>query len=488
MTEPSVENQAGTTAELQLDDVFQQVPFRFFRTNTILPVEISESGRLVVGVSDSCDPQLLDNLSLQLDCGLETVQMEAAEIKDTLSRLESERLAESEADFESLSAETLSSFRNQVREQRQKLDTSEEAPIASRVNSIIAEGVLAGASDIHFEPREEEIQVRFRHEGILSAHESLPRDILPGLISRIKVMANLDISEQLKPQDGRMNLDIGNKDIDVRVSIVPTVHGERAVLRLLDRDTLKNSPAELGLRPEQVSQVESLLSSPDGIILVTGPTGSGKTTSLYCFLQQLKSGEKNIITLEDPVEYQLEGINQIEIKPRQGLTFASGLRSVLRQDPDIIMVGEIRDRESAELAVHASLTGHLVFTTLHTRSSIGALSRLIDLGLDPYLIGAGVRAIMAQRLIRLLCPECEGGTQQENCEECRGSGFSGRQALFEILEVDSRIRELLDEGAGEEAVRSHLQSTGFQPLAAEGERVVESGLTTAREVSRVLRL
>ncbi|MFB6344173.1 MAG: GspE/PulE family protein [bacterium] len=456
-------NGSGSDNE-ELQSVLSNVSFNFFQANNCLPLRLNDNDELVVGVpEDEFDPQVLDNLSTQIGRSAEPIFMEVDEINSALNELEHELLAGRDTELQDLTEETLSSFRDQVSDDRQRLDSSEEAPIASRINSIIADGVLNEASDIHFEPRKDKIRVRFRQDGVLHNYTELPKDILPGIISRIKVMADLDIAEQLNPQDGRINLDIGNREIDVRVSLVPTVHGERAVLRLLDKETLKSSFSELGLRSEQIPQMEDLMANKDGIVLVTGPTGSGKTTTLYCMLQQLARTENNIITLEDPVEYRLEGINQIEIKPEQGITFASGLRSVLRQDPDIILVGEIRDRESAKLAVHASLTGHLVFATLHTRSSVGALSRLTDLGLDPYLIGAGLTGIIAQRLVRTLCNNCKkevenGEYEPAGCEDCRNTGYDGRAALFEILPIDETIRNQLDDEEGEEFVPEGVEA------------------------------
>jgi type II secretory ATPase GspE/PulE/Tfp pilus assembly ATPase PilB-like protein len=468
-----------------LEAVLGNISFGYFQSNQCLPLKINDNDELVVGVpEEGFDPQILDNLSTQINHPVEPKFMDADEITDALNELEHEFLAGQDSGLGSLSEDTLSSFRSQVTDERQRLDSSEEAPIASRINSIIADGVLNEASDIHFEPRQ---------DGVLHNYSELPKDILPGIISRIKVMADLDIAEQLQPQDGRMNLDVGTREIDVRVSLVPTVHGERAVLRLLDKETLKSNLNELGLRGNQTETVHDLMNQKDGIVLVTGPTGSGKTTSLYCMLQQLAQTENNIITLEDPVEYRLDGLNQIEIKPEQGITFASGLRSVLRQDPDIILVGEIRDRESAKLAVHASLTGHLVFATLHTRSSVGALSRLTDLGLDPYLIGAGLTGILAQRLVRTLCDNCkqknsDGSYIPVGCEKCRQTGYDGRSGLFEILPLDSKIRNLLESEAGEEAIWDYLEENNFQTLRDEGEVRVREGVTSREEVSRVLNI
>ncbi len=490
----SPEDQDPSDPSPDLEEVLANVSFSYFQANNCLPMRVNQEGELVVGVpEDEFDPQVLDNLSTQVDHSIEPVFMDAEEITDALNELEHEFLAGRDSGLQGISEDTLASFRSQVSDDRQRLDSSEEAPIASRINSIIADGVLSEVSDIHFEPREDRVRVRFRQDGVLHDYTELPKDILPGIVSRIKVMADLDIAEQLEPQDGRMNLDVGNREIDVRVSFVPTVHGERAVLRLLDQETLKSSLEELGLPDEQQPVLKDLMDNKDGIVLVTGPTGSGKTTTLYCILQQLTHDEKNIITLEDPVEYQIGGINQIEIKPEQGITFASGLRSVLRQDPDVILVGEIRDRESAELAIHASLTGHLVFSTLHTRSSVGALSRMTDLGLDPYLIGAGLTGVVAQRLVRTLCDQCkrqrEDGTYEPvGCDNCRQTGYNGRKAIFEILQLDDTIRELLESEEGEEAVWQYLDESGFKDLKEQAQKKLQNGITSREEVNRVLNI
>ncbi len=495
---PSSDNHAvensGQSQSTDLETVLGDISIEYFQSNQCLPLRVNDEDELVVGIpQENFDPQILDNLATQINHSIKPKFMDSEALNEALNELEHEFLAGQDSGLETLSEDTLSSFRSQVTHERQRLDSSEEAPIASRINSVIADGVLNEVSDIHFEPREDKIRVRFRKDGVLRDYSELPKDILPGIVSRIKVMADLDIAEQLQPQDGRMNLDVGNREIDVRVSLVPTVYGERAVLRLLDKETLKNSLSELGLRDDQTPIVRELMNQNDGIVLVTGPTGSGKTTSLYCMLQQLATRESNIITLEDPVEYRLAGLNQIEIKPEQGITFASGLRSVLRQDPDIILVGEIRDRESAKLAVHASLTGHLVFATLHTRSSVGALSRLTDLGLDPYMIGAGLTGVLAQRLVRTLCDECkrktpEGYYEPVGCEGCRQTGYAGRTGLFEILPVGRKIRSLLESESGEEAIWDHLEENDFETLRDEGEVRVREGVTSREEVNRVLNI
>ncbi len=492
-TRPSTSPEEGEL-RAALETVLEEVPFRFFTNNGCLPLEIDDEGRLILGVPEDVDHQVLDNLSLQLDRPVDPSPMPEEDIREALDRVESEVIASRESGLDGLSEETMDSFRRQVSDSRQRLDSSEEEPITSRVNSIIADAVLRQASDVHFEPRESSIRVRLRQNGLLTDYDTLPRDILPGIISRIKVMAGLDIAEQLRPQDGRMNLDIGNREIDVRVSVVPTVHGERAVLRLLDREALKSDLPDLGLKGRQLEQVQSLLGRSDGIVLVTGPTGSGKTTTLYCCLQKLHQEELNTITLEDPVEYQLPGINQIEVAPERDLTFASGLRSVLRQDPDVILVGEIRDSESAQLATHASLTGHLVFSTLHTRRAAGAFSRLVNLGLDPHMLGAGLSAVIGQRLVRTLCPSCRepaggDGYRADGCESCHGTGFSGRTALFEIVTMDDEIRHLLEDEGGEQAIRDYLEDRDdFTSLETAGRRAVEEGITTVSEIHRVLNL
>ncbi|MBI4336062.1 MAG: type II secretion system ATPase GspE [Candidatus Omnitrophica bacterium] len=382
---------------------------------------------------------------------------------------------------------------------------AQEPPIVKLVNMMIAQAIREKASDIHIEPEEDKLRVRYRVDGILHETSSPPKRLANAIISRIKVLAHMDISEKRKPQDGRIQLKIENKDIDLRVSTFPTIHGENVVLRILDKSSVLLGLNELGFEREDLLNIQKLVNRPYGIILVTGPTGSGKTTTLYAALSTINSTDKNIITIEDPVEYQLPLIRQTQVNPKAGLTFATGLRSILRQDPNVIMVGEVRDKETADIAVQAALTGHLVFSTLHTNDAAGALARLTDMGIEPFLIASSVIGVVAQRLIRVLCPKCREAYaapadvlkvagiaeisgiklyRQKGCRECKEMGYKGRTALFEVLVISERIRELITEKASSSAVRQEAIKNGMGTLRDNGLAKVQKGVTTLEEVLR----
>ena len=397
----------------------------------------------------------------------------------------------------------LESAAAEIEEAGDLLDAENDAPIVRLLNAILAESLKENASDIHIEPYEKEALVRFRLDGVLRTVLSPSIQIAPLLISRIKVMSKLDIAERRLPQDGRMSVRLGGRSIDLRISTMPSSHGERVVMRLLDKDAGKLQTDDLGMPAQTKAQLEQLVSRPHGIILVTGPTGSGKTTTLYAALQQMDRQERNIMTVEDPVEYDLPGISQTQINLRAGMTFARGLRAILRQDPDVILIGEIRDGETAEIATQASLTGHLVLSTLHTNTAAGAITRLQDLGVDSFLLASTVRGIISQRLMRKLCHHCcepaevnefnrnllgleDGATvfQSKGCAKCNNTGFSGRQALFELVTVDAPLQSLIHENAGEieleESIRRNVPS-----IREAGLELVRQGVTTIEEVLRV---
>jgi general secretion pathway protein E len=363
------------------------------------------------------------------------------------------------------------------------LDSSDEAPAIRLINSIIAEAARNGASDIHFEPYEAALIVRMRLDGVLSEKLRLPARAAPVLASRIKVMARLDIAERRLPQDGRISLTLGERQIDVRVSTLPSRGGERLVLRLLDTANAAASLDSLGMDDATNVALRQALSEPNGIILVTGPTGSGKTTTLYSALRLLNDGRRNILTVEDPVEYAIDGIGQTQVDAKVGLTFAAGLRAILRQDPDVVLVGEIRDRETAEIAVQASLTGHLVLATVHTNDAAGAITRMRDMKVEPYLLASTVRAVVAQRLVRRLCSPCAG----EGCPVCSDTGYRGRIGVFEVITVTDAVRQIVAEGGDE----TQLNAAAFRDaanLAASVQALVEAGITSKVEALRVTRL
>lgn len=384
------------------------------------------------------------------------------------------------------------------------LQTSMESPVTQLVNLILLEAVKHGASDVHLEPFESRLRVRYRIDGVLRERSSPPKHLSEALISRVKIMARLDIAEKRLPQDGTARVRVGEREIDIRVSTVPVAEGERVVMRLLDRNVSLLSLEELGMADGMRDKIKGLLLEPHGMIIVSGPTGSGKTTTLYAALSQLDSSRKNIMTIEDPVEYKLPNVGQIQVRPKIGLTFAGGLRHVLRQDPDVILVGETRDLETAEIAVRASLTGHLVFTTLHTNDAPGAVIRLVDIGMDGYLIASCLKAVLAQRLVRKLCPKCRmrvpenelssdrlrGGVhdgmfwvqKDEGCGECT-DGFRGRTGIFELMPVTDEIRVMIRKGSSDfDGIRPVAERNGMVNLVSDGAAKARAGMTTMAEV------
>ena len=385
-------------------------------------------------------------------------------------------------------------------------DMASEAPIIKLVNLIITRGIDDGASDIHIEPFEDKVLVRLRIDGILHDIESPPKRLQAAITSRVKIMANLNIAERRLPQDGRVRLRVAGKKVDLRVSTVPTLYGESVVMRILDRSSILLSLEDLGFPSDKLSLFESLIRKPHGIVLVTGPTGSGKTTTLYAGLDKINSPDKKIITVEDPVEYQLSGINQIQVNAKIGLTFASGLRSIVRQDPDIMMIGEIRDLETAEIAIQSALTGHLVFSTLHTNDSCGAVTRLQDMGVEGYLVSSCLEGVLAQRLVRTICKRCRQPVlpdkkalarmnlphtenalvfKGKGCEECKGTGYKGRSGLYELLVINEGIRRLIIEKTGANVIRQKAIQGGLKTLRDDGWEKVKKGVTTIEEVVRV---
>jgi general secretion pathway protein E len=385
------------------------------------------------------------------------------------------------------------------------LEKQDDAPIIRLLNALLSEAIKEGASDVHIETFEDRVAIRFRVDGILREVLVPPRILAPLIVSRIKVMAKLDIAEKRLPQDGRITLRIGGRAVDVRVSTMPTSHGERAVLRLLDKQSAHLNLAELGIEPNIERLLRELITRPHGIILVTGPTGSGKTTTLYAGLTILNDKKRNILTVEDPIEYDLTGVGQTQVNSKINMTFARGLRAILRQDPDVVMVGEIRDLETAQIAIQASLTGHLVLSTLHTNSAIGAITRLDDMGVEPFLLSSSLSAVVAQRLTRLLCRRCKTtapathsecvlmGVSTENppmichpvgCQYCRNTGYSGRSGVHELIAIDDELRTMIHDGASEQKMRKYARVL-FPSLRQDGYRKVLLGETSLEEILRV---
>ena len=372
------------------------------------------------------------------------------------------------------------------------LETANDAPIIRMLNALLTQAAKEGASDIHIEAYERTSSVRFRVDGTLREVVQLNRGLHAALISRLKIMAELDIAEKRLPQDGRISLRIAGKAIDVRVSTLPNAHGERAVLRLLDKSDAKFSITNLGMSNQMLLNFARIVRQPHGIVLVTGPTGSGKTTTLYSALQTLDATTTNILTVEDPIEYELAGVGQTQVNAKIELTFAKALRAILRQDPDVIMIGEIRDFETAQIAIQASLTGHLVLATLHTNDAPSAVTRLIDMGVEPFLLSSSLLGVMAQRLVRKFCPSCrtqnaEGVWYAPGCSECGQTGYKGRTGVYELMTADAGVLELIHKGAPESEIRIAAQVAGLKSMREDGERLVSYGITSIEEVIRVTR-
>ena len=363
------------------------------------------------------------------------------------------------------------------------LETSDDAPIIRMLNALLTQAARDGASDIHIEPYERHSSVRFRVDGTLREVVQPNRALHAALISRLKIMADLDISEKRLPQDGRISLRLGTRAIDVRVSTLPSAHGERAVLRLLDKSESKLSLEAVGMQGETLRRFTGLIAQPHGIVLVTGPTGSGKTTTLYAALSRLDATRNNIMTVEDPIEYELPGVGQTQVNSKIDLTFAKALRAILRQDPDVIMIGEIRDFETAQIAIQASLTGHLVLATLHTNDAASAVTRLTDMGVEPFLLSSSLLGVLAQRLVRKTCKACQGA----GCEVCGLTGYAGRTGVFELLTTTDAIRAQIHNHASEADIRTAAQADGMQLMREDGERLIREGITSREEVLRVTR-
>ncbi|HET6514645.1 MAG TPA: type II secretion system ATPase GspE [Thermodesulfovibrionales bacterium] len=485
--------------------LLQEIPLSFLRNNLLMPLR-KEDGFLRAAVSD--DKGVLALLEIAGRYGLKPFPLKAPQgvIIDAMNRVYGQ-IGTAQEVMEGITGEDLSSVATEFESPKDLLELTEEAPIIRLLNALLQQAVKEKASDIHVEPYEKELDVRMRIDGILRKVLTPPKIIQDALISRVKIMASMDIAEKRLPQDGRIRLLIGGRDIDIRVSIVPTSLGERAVLRLLDRKQGIKGLYEVGLDETDGKRFEELLARTSGIILVTGPTGSGKTTTLYAALNKVHTEEKNIITVEDPVEYQLKGIGQIQVNPKIGLTFASGLRSILRQDPDVIMVGEIRDVETAEIAIQASLTGHLVLSTLHTNDAASAITRLVDMGMEPFLVASSLVAVLAQRLVRKICPNCRRAYEPasseatyfssfthsspltlfrgEGCERCKGTGYSGRTGIFELLPIDSEVRQMITASREAQSIKDAALSRGMKTLYLDGLRKALNGETTLEEVLRV---
>jgi general secretion pathway protein E len=468
------------------------VPYAFAKAHSVLPAG-ERDGRLLLWVTRATPPAAIGELrrSLGRDIQPELVEQQAFDAALHAAYAEPRSEAASIVDEVQDTAE-LGRLLQDLPEVEDLLDARHDAPIIRMLNALLSQAVSEGASDVHVEPFEAYSVVRYRVDGVLRDIVRPRRALHAALVSRVKIMANLDIAEKRLPQDGRIMLRLGGRPIDVRVSTLPTGHGERVVLRLLDKERGRLEPEHLGMSAEMLTLLDRQVRQPHGIVLVTGPTGSGKTTTLYAMLSRLDATTTNIMTVEDPIEYDLAGIGQTQVNARIDMTFARALRAILRQDPDVIMIGEIRDQETAQIAVQASLTGHLVLATLHTNDSVSAVTRLLDMGIEPFLLSSSILCILAQRLVRKLCPECrrqehEGGWQALGCPKCSQSGYLGRTGVYELLQIDERLREAIHRRASEGELAQFAAAQGFRTLAEDGLRWITQGVTSRAELLRVTR-
>ncbi|BAE84201.1 GspE/PulE family protein [Desulfitobacterium hafniense] len=493
------------------EKILKMIPEAVARKYTVLPVDFT-NGQLLVATSDPTDYYAIDDLRLASGMMVKPCVAKKADILRAIDRFYGRSEAEKAvSDFvkqtghDQVAATSQAPVLTIVQAGVDGAD-EEATPIIKFLNTIIENAVNNFASDIHIEPVDDELRVRFRIDGVLREIMRTPVSMASPVVSRVKIMADLNIAERRLPQDGRITYLVGRKMIDLRVSTAPTMYGEKVVLRILDKGSVILEKSSLGLHDHELELFDQLISKPYGIVLVTGPTGSGKTTTLYTALNQLNTSEKNIITLEDPVEYNFKGVNQMQVNPKAGLTFANGLRSILRQDPDIIMVGEMRDNETAEIAVRSALTGHLVLSTIHTNDAPSAVTRLVDMGIEPFLISASVVGIISQRLVRKICPNCVKeypaefkdyaflGISQDTpltlkrgagCPYCHDSGYKGRTAIFEIMPISSGHRNLIDKGATADELRSYAVEQGMTTLKKSAAELVINGITTIEELLRV---
>jgi general secretion pathway protein E len=484
----------------------KRIPYSFARTAGVLATP-DPFGRLEVKVRPGTRPEVLAELRRQFGLPLAVSLLPEEEFEAALSASYSEG-GSSGGLLDGLGDEAeLSSLMQDSKRIQDLLETEDDAPIIRLINLVFMQALREGASDIHIEPFESRSLVRFRVDGVLKDVFEPPRALHGALASRIKVMADLDIAEKRLPQDGRISVRLGGQAIDVRVSTLPTGHGERVVLRLLAKNVEFLQLEALGMSAGVLARIDAMIREPHGIVLVTGPTGSGKTTTLYAALSRMDHTELNIMTVEDPIEYDLDGVGQTQVNARVDMSFARALRAILRQDPDVILIGEIRDLETAQIAVQASLTGHMVIATLHTNDAASAVTRLADMGIEPFLLGSSLIGVLAQRLVRRLCPHCKvpyTPSAQEwsvldtspppatvyraaGCEHCNQSGYRGRTGVYELLTIDDPLRRLIHDNAGEHLIRQHAESHGMQRLRQDGLRWILSGETSVEEVLRVTR-
>jgi len=490
--------------------VTQRLPYHYAKRHGVLSAR-EHDGALEVWARPGVSSMVLVELQRALGRGLSLRELDPPAFEAALNRAYERSGSHATQIVDDITEDMdLESLAQTLPQAADLLESEDDAPIVRLINALLSQAVREGASDIHIEPFETRSVVRFRHDGVLRDIVE-PQQVLHGVIvSRIKIMARLDIAEKRLPQDGRITLRIAGRPVDVRVSTLPTGHGERVVMRLLDKQAGRLNLTGLGMARDTLTTLDTLIHQPHGIILVTGPTGSGKTTTLYAALSQLDAKRLNIVTVEDPIEYDLDGIGQTQVNSKIELSFARALRAILRQDPDVIMIGEIRDLETAQIAVQASLTGHLVLATLHTNDSVGAVTRLVDMGVEPFLVASSLLGVLAQRLVRRLCPDCAKGHVPDvaearmleiseaqarkiqvytpvGCPVCSNTGYQGRTGIYELLTVDDTMRTLIHDEAAEGRIRDHARTLGMHNLRQDGLRWVRDGKTSLEEVLRVSR-
>ena len=488
-------------------DFTSRLPIGFLKKNLLVPVRLDNES--CVAVNDPFDFQSLDELRVILQMvGCKVVLSSQSEIVRTINSAYDLTQGSAEQVIQDIDDEDADLLFSKIDEIEDLLDDTSDSPVIRLVNLMLSQAVRANISDIHIEPQQSTLKIRQRLDGVLYDMFTPPKHVQSSLISRIKLMARMNIAEKRLPQDGRIEIKVGNKDIDIRVSTLPTAFGERVVLRLLDKSTIRLSLTDLGMSPERLELFAKMIRSPNGIVLVTGPTGSGKTTTLYAALSEINTTDINIITVEDPIEYRIPGIGQVQVNPKIDLTFASGLRSIVRQDPDVILIGEVRDLETAEIAIQSALTGHLVFSTLHTNDAPSTITRLRDMGVEPFLIGSAVNGILAQRLVRVICDQCREdygpsseelarinlsldqlpyGTLQRGrgCDRCVHTGYRGRTGIHEFLVLDEEMKKMILQTSDANLLRSRASDLGMKSLLEDGADKVLRGITTVEEVYRV---
>jgi len=485
------------------EEILNLVPPSILKKHKMIPFEYSRTGMNVlrVAMSDPMNMAAMDDINIITNLQVEPVVATPRDVMLALDRYYGQ------AEVNSALEEYVKEKTSQMAEQEDIYsDDINNSPIVQLVKTMIEQAVRQRASDIHIEPMEKQVRVRYRIDGALYEKAAYNISLLPALVARVKIIGGMDISEKRKPQDGRITQVVDRREFDIRVSILPTVYGEKIVMRLTSKNALSREKSQLGLKPHDLQKFDHILKNPHGILLVTGPTGSGKSTTLYTALSELNKEDVNIITVEDPVEANIDGINQVQVNNKADLTFASALRSILRQDPDIIMIGEIRDQETASIAVQASITGHLVVSTLHTNSAASTITRLVDMGIEPYLIADSTVGVIAQRLVRRLCPDCKRAKKADaedlemlmrkpeedltiyepcGCAKCDGTGFRGRIGVYEIMEVTPQLKHIISKGGEVEAIKAQALKDGMHTLRMSATELVLDGTTSVQEMMRV---